>query len=401
MTKRETDANYKRMLHEAMKPENLAAVRVGVASHNLFDLAYGLVLATEGKAGDRVQFEMLEGMANHQRRALLEQTRNLLLYAPACRKEGFLNAIGYLIRRLDENTGPENFLRHAFKLRVGSLEWDQLERGFRECFSVSVADAPRRTQNRLSERFDEPREEMKWTEFLNEPDTDWSLPQNSEWAEQIMGRSEAGCSEIPIVIAGECLLDENGKAGRRESERGGSANGTSGSPPFGSCLDPSRAGVVLARYRIATEPDIERAVACAKADPDGWRSLSVDERNSVLGRAAREIRRARADLLWAATANGGKTLAESDPEVSEAVDFRVLPGDGEIFLRTPKQGRRLTCSRRRTAGDAPALGAGQTGRRPWLQAPRCRRRRAALELSHRHSLWWRRRSAGRRKRRHP
>ena len=41
--KMETDANFKRMLHEGMKPENLRAVRLGIASHNLFDLAYGLV----------------------------------------------------------------------------------------------------------------------------------------------------------------------------------------------------------------------------------------------------------------------------------------------------------------------------------------------------------------------
>src|SRR5690606_30082176 len=65
-SKVETDANYKRMLREAMRPENLAAVRVGVASHNLFEVAYGLVLARRMNAGDRVQFEMLEGMANHQ-----------------------------------------------------------------------------------------------------------------------------------------------------------------------------------------------------------------------------------------------------------------------------------------------------------------------------------------------
>ena len=183
-TKRETDANYKRMLRESMRPENLAAVRVGVASHNLFDLAYGLVLAAAANAGERVQFEMLEGMANQQRRALLEQTRHLLLYAPACRKEEFLNAIGYLIRRLDENTGPENFLRHAFKLKVGSPDWEQLERGFRESFTIAISDAPRRAQNRGTERFDAPRPEMKWQEFENEPDTDWSLPENSAWAER-------------------------------------------------------------------------------------------------------------------------------------------------------------------------------------------------------------------------
>lgn len=68
-TKLETDANYKRMLAYALEPEHLAAVHVGIASHNLFDVAYGLVLAAHRGAGDRVQFEMLEGMANHQRQA--------------------------------------------------------------------------------------------------------------------------------------------------------------------------------------------------------------------------------------------------------------------------------------------------------------------------------------------
>ncbi|HQR25279.1 MAG TPA: proline dehydrogenase family protein, partial [Steroidobacteraceae bacterium] len=55
-TKLETDANYKRMVDELMKPENLAAMDVGIASHNLFDLSYGLVLAHERGALDKVQF---------------------------------------------------------------------------------------------------------------------------------------------------------------------------------------------------------------------------------------------------------------------------------------------------------------------------------------------------------
>ena len=52
-TKLETDANYLRMLHEGMRPENLAAVRLGIASHNLFTLAYGLVLATRAMRFDQ------------------------------------------------------------------------------------------------------------------------------------------------------------------------------------------------------------------------------------------------------------------------------------------------------------------------------------------------------------
>ena len=44
-------------------------------------------------------------------------------------------------------------------------------------------------------------------------------------------------------------------------------------------------------------------------------------RHRLLRRVAAEIRSARGDLMGAALADGGKTLPESDPEVSEAVDF--------------------------------------------------------------------------------
>ena len=86
-------------------------------------------------------------------------------------------------------------------------------------------------------------------------------------------------------------------------------------------LDPSRPGVVVARYRQATEADIERAVTTARADADGWRSQPMAERHAILHRVADEIAAARGELMGAMLAEGGKTLAESDPEVSEAIDF--------------------------------------------------------------------------------
>lgn len=305
-TKLETDANYKLMLREAFKEENLSAVRVGVASHNLFDVAYALVLAEQANAGDRVQFEMLEGMANHQRRALVEKNGNMLLYAPACRREEFLNAIGYLIRRLDENTGEENFLRHAFKLTPGSMEWKMLERGFIESCKIIVSDAPRRTQDRSTETFNAVCPEMNWRGFVNEPDTDWSLPQNSKWAESLV----AGCDgEVPMILP---VIDGAPK---------GDADASTAGVTLRECRNPSRPVHVIAKYVEASIEDIEHAVACAKADVDGWRSMGIEGRSEVLGRVANELRSARGLLMRAALMNGGKTLPESDPEVSEAVDF--------------------------------------------------------------------------------
>jgi RHH-type proline utilization regulon transcriptional repressor/proline dehydrogenase/delta 1-pyrroline-5-carboxylate dehydrogenase len=348
-TKLETDANYLRMLSEGMRRENLAAVRLGIASHNLFSLAYGLVLAARGRAFDRVQFEMLEGMANHQRRALFELTQNMLLYAPACRQDEFTTAIGYLIRRLDENTGPDNFLRHAFRIEVGSDTWQKLERQFIEAFGMmeSVSSEPRRTQDRNERAGSSPTASIRasletgsnialplggedaparFNNFRNEPDTDWSLVQNGEWARSVFDawrpRFGEHAAEVPLVIAGEEITVGRD---RRDS------------------LDPSRPGTVVARYLQATNADVDRAVGAAREDASGWRKLSASEREKILQRVADELAAARGDLMGAMLAEGGKTLAESDPEVSEAIDFcRFYSDSARYFHELPNlmgQGR--------------------------------------------------------------
>ena len=130
----------------------------------------------------------------------------------------------------------------------------------------------------------------------NEPDTDFALPQNGEWAQQIIAKWQPLCGEqatqIPLVIGGEEILD--GRAVRE-------------------CLDPSRPGVVVGKYRQANESDVIRAVEIADADADGWRKLSPAARSEILGKVAQELRVARGDLMGAALADGGKTLPESDP----------------------------------------------------------------------------------------
>jgi RHH-type proline utilization regulon transcriptional repressor/proline dehydrogenase/delta 1-pyrroline-5-carboxylate dehydrogenase len=308
-TKIETDANYKRMLREALRKENIAAVRIGLASHNLFDVAYALVLALERRALDKIQFEMLEGMANHQRRALAEIADDLLLYAPATRRDQFVHAIGYLVRRLDENTGPDNFLSHAFKLQVDSEDWERLAKQFSDCFDriQVLAQRPRRTQDR---RRGAPRPTTRSLDlegFANEPDTDFSLRHNAEWAAAIIERWRPRCGEqgadIPLVIAGREIRE------RRDLR---------------DCLDPSRPGVRVGRYREAGEQELVAAIACARSDPAGWRDLPPERRAEILGDVAQMFRERRADLMGAALADAGKTLSESDPEVSEAVDFLDL-----------------------------------------------------------------------------
>lgn len=301
----DTDANYKRMVSYGLQPENFAAVQLGIASHNLFEVAFSIVLAAKAGALDAVQFEMLEGMANHQRRALHELVDNLLLYAPACRQKDFIHAIGYLVRRMDENTGPDNFLRHAFKIEVGSPDWIKMEGIFLSSVDAmdSVSATSRRTQDRR-EPSQQPSIRSDWRQFDNEPDTDFSLEANSEWAASIVQtwepRCDASATNIPITIAGE---DCSGQGTASES------------------TDPSRPGVVVARFAQADERQIQAAAACANRDMDGWGTMEPQARYRILRQVAQELRRRRSDLIGAAMADAGKTIMEIDPEVSEAVDF--------------------------------------------------------------------------------
>ena len=65
-TKQAADTNYKRVLDYALRPEHVKNIRLGIAGHNLFDVAFALLLSEDRGVKDRVEFEMLIGMAEQQ-----------------------------------------------------------------------------------------------------------------------------------------------------------------------------------------------------------------------------------------------------------------------------------------------------------------------------------------------
>ena len=250
-TKVETDANFKRMVAYGALPAHAQAVHLGIGSHNLFDIAYSLLLRRMHGMEQAIEFEMLEGMANHQARALQAQAGGLLLYAPVVKAEDFHSAIAYLVRRLDENTAPENFLHDLFGLEPGSPAWNRQRDRFLEAVAQQnlVSDRPRRTQDR---RIEKP-EPAHGVPFANEPDTDWSLPANCTWIHEVMERWQQHKPEqIPLQINGEELYTEQ------------SADG----------LDPSREasgrGGVAYRHALADIALVDQALRAAVAAQPAW-----------------------------------------------------------------------------------------------------------------------------------
>ena len=309
--KADVDANWKRMVEYGSRPEHAQAVHLGLASHNLFDVAYGLLLRADLGIERWAEFEMLEGMANHQARVVQARAGGLLLYAPVVRAEDFHSAIAYLVRRLDENTAPDNFLRHVFGLEPGSPDWDLERDRFLAAFDRldGLSDAPRRHQDRATES---PPPGDAGAPFVNEPDTDWALPANRAWLEVVREDwRDRAAERVPLQIAGELV------AGAEEAEG----------------RDRSLPDRVAYRHGLADRAQLDRALEAARAGQAAWAARPAAERRARLEAAAAALARRRGDLIGAMMVDGAKTATEADPEVSEAIDFaryyaRVLgPGD--------------------------------------------------------------------------
>src|SRR5712692_7193762 len=301
-TKVDVDANFKRMVEYGCRLEHVRAVHLGIATHNLFDVAHGLVLRDDEGVEPFVEFEMLEGMANHQARAVQGRAGGLLLYAPVVRAEDFHSAIAYLVRRLDENTAPENFLRHVFDLEPGSAEWAAERDRFLAAFEImaELSDAPRRLQDRKVEADAPPVQRPFETKFVNDPDTDWTLTANRAWIEDVVPRwRERSPEAIPLQVGGEF------RGGARE----------------GQGRDPSRPGRLAYRFALANPDDVDRALTVARAAQPAWATLRTAERDARLEACAAKLGRRRGDLIGAMILDGAKTVTEADAEVSEAVDF--------------------------------------------------------------------------------
>jgi RHH-type proline utilization regulon transcriptional repressor/proline dehydrogenase/delta 1-pyrroline-5-carboxylate dehydrogenase len=74
-------------------------------------------------------------------------------------------------------------------------------------------------------------------------------------------------------------------------------------------------------------------IAIAEEDKSGWRSMSADDRLSILAKASQKIKESRGDLIGIMSAATGKTFMEGDVEVSEAIDFiEYYPRTAKTFL---------------------------------------------------------------------
>lgn len=288
-SKQATDTNYKRMLDWAMTPERTRNIRLGVAGQNLFDIAFAFEMrAARGlQNGDAVEFEMLSGMATDLQTVVRRDTGHLLLYVPVVHPDEFDVAISYLVRRLEENAAPDNFMSGVFDIATSQEVFDRE----RDRFLAALADVdpsapvpvPNRRQDRLAQAaagLDEPQgsvAEQARRPFTSEPDSDPALAANRQWARQI-------AAAVPT------------------SRRGAEA-------------------VAASEQRLRTPEAAEELLAGLAGASASWRERGYEERAAILHRVGDVLACRRGELIEVAASEAGKTIDQADPEVSEAIDF--------------------------------------------------------------------------------
>lgn len=301
-SKAEVDANYLYLLERALRPENAKALHLGVASHNLFSIAYAYLLSQNLGSTEYMTFEMLEGMADHVWRAQSLLGNRVILYAPVVKDEHFLNAVSYLVRRMDENTAPDNFLTHSFNLKPGTDTWNFLEKQFEDAYWMkdSLTHHPTRTQNRMKDYAPVPPFDV----MRNEPDTDFDLSQNQEWVRNIFAKWKKTTSDIPEIIPLQ-LGAETVVCEKRHKY-------------MDRCQDDE---VCVCEMSQANSEQVNQIIDIAEKDPAGWRKTTLEERHRILFEASNRLGEMRGDLIGCMCAVTGKTVIEGDVEVSEGIDY--------------------------------------------------------------------------------
>ena len=264
-TKQATDTNYKRVLDWALTPEHTANVRIGVAGHNLFDIALAHLLAEKRGVSEHVDFEMLKGMAVDISAAVRKTVGSLLLYTPVVHPKEFEVAIAYLTRRLEENASPENFMSGLFDIASS----EDIFKRERDRFTASVFALDDKPQHARRVAEGQP-------EGMNMPDSDPALAETREWvAEAVAAAHKLAQHPAPLSNA---------------------------------------------IAKLESEGSIDQAVARARSASAAW-AKNPAERERLLHLAARELQKRRTELATVMIAEAGKTIAEADTEISEAIDF--------------------------------------------------------------------------------
>src|SRR5437870_12749985 len=258
LDKAETDANYEKLTRLLLEGHDVIDAAFG--SHNIRSLAHAIVTAKElGVPRYGYEIQMLYGMGEPIRRAVIQQKERVRIYLPVGR---LLPGMAYLIRRLMENTSNTSFLRQTY---AEQQEIDKLILPPQ----AKIAAAKRRLPSRKVTAEQSP------DSFRNEPLLDFARADNrARFAHALKEVRKKFSRDYPLWIGGEELKTKE----------------------WLDSVNPAAPKELIGRVAVAGLKEAEQAVTIAAEFFRDWRGTPAHECAAILFRAGEIMRQRRLEL---------------------------------------------------------------------------------------------------------
>lgn len=283
--KRDTDACFERMaellVDAAPRGPDSGGVKLALGSHNVRSIAYVLALLEKrGLPESAVELQMLFGMAEELKAAVLNRGLRLREYAPVGE---MIPGMAYLVRRLLENTSNQSWLRAGFAEDLSEAEL--------------LASPHRAADFRKAAR----------------PGSIVRGAGHHQLSPAVEGLGDG------LPMANEPVSDFSQRDVREH---------------FAEAV---RTAVVPEVPGEASVAQAEEAVAQATRAFPSWRDADPMERSRIVLRAAALLRKRRDELAGVIIREAGKTWREADADVAEAIDFSEYYARSAVALFKPKR----------------------------------------------------------------
>jgi len=313
----ETDACYERMTRTML--EHAGVIRPAFASHNVRSLAVIYANAEAlGLTPKHYEVQMLYGMGDPLKKAMADLGCCVRVYCPY---GDLMPGMGYLIRRLLENTSNEGFLKQSFGDKASH------ERLLADPAEARPPSAPLPRRHYVNTDPEEP-----MSTFTNASNTNFADAENRRKMSGAIDyvRGELG-RHYPLMIDGQAVTtDERFKT-----------------------HNPSRPSEVIGHVCAASTTDVDRAVAAAQRAFATWRTMPATNRADLCRKTAKRLEMRRFELAATMVLEVGKPWREADADVTEAVDhwryyadqieriesrprLRNIPGEDNMLTYAPK-----------------------------------------------------------------
>lgn len=276
-TRVDTDANHLRLTEMVLRPEVAYALRIGVATHNLFHVAHAHLLAQERGLTAALDVEMHHASGPVSLVTVQAGLDNpIVVSTPVLPAAGWDAATSQIADFLSDACRQGAFLAD---LAQGNLQ-DQ-EDAFLAARDHWAPDRPWRTYDT----------EIPGAGFHTTPPSDPSLARTRE---ELVGAVTAGVSDDGPVLEA-----------------------------------------------LGTTDEVDGAVASAARVQPAWAEATPQTRDAVLRSIAAALASRRAELVAALCHETGQTITEADAEVSDAIDHAVHCAQGVLAVDDQARSDRL------------------------------------------------------------